>query len=281
MRRVALDSVGYAPALHASTQCDTRTAEKVKWLRSLGFGRAVLARELSADQIRSIHEAVPDMELEVFVHGALCVSLSGLCYASEACLGRSANRGQCAQMCRMKYDLIDAKGQEIEHQRHLLSLKDNCQIDHLEELADAGACSFKIEGRLKGADYVKNVVAAYSQRLDLLVEKYPHRYQRASLGKVAYSFEPNLKKTFNRGLHHLFPSRPPARHRLVRHAQSSWRDGGQGEEIRPDSFNVASTATFANGDDCASSMRARAGKLPREPRPWATRLYPLQNGPRR
>ena len=134
--------------LHSSSQCDTRTADKVKWLQSLGFHRAVLARELSVREIEAIHAAVPDMELEVFVHGALCVCYSGVCYASEYCFGRSANRGECAQFCRMKFDLLDADGQEIEHQRHLLSLKDMCQIDNLEALADAGACSFKIEGRL-------------------------------------------------------------------------------------------------------------------------------------
>ena len=174
--------------LHSSTQCDTRTADKVKWLQSLGFHRAVLARELSVKEIEAIHAAVPDMELEVFVHGALCVCYSGVCYASEYCFDRSANRGECAQFCRMKFDLLDANGQEIEHQRHLLSLKDMCQIDHLEALADAGACSFKIEGRLKDVDYVKNVVAAYSQRLDEICRKRPGEYERPSLGRPRYAF---------------------------------------------------------------------------------------------
>ena len=184
--------------LHASTQTDNRSAEKVEWLRSVGFRRVVLARELSLEEIREIHRRVPDVELEVFVHGALCVSYSGQCYASEYCLGRSANRGACAQMCRMKYDLIDADGREIEHQRYLLSLKDMCRINDLEALADAGAVSFKIEGRLKDADYVKNVVAAYSQRLDEIVRKRPDEYRRTSFGKVTYMFTPNLRKTFNR-----------------------------------------------------------------------------------
>ena len=139
--------------IHASTQCDTRTAEKALWLESLGFTRVVLARELSLDEIAEIHKASPELELEVFVHGALCVSYSGVCYASQYCFGRSANRGECAQFCRLKFDLVDATGREIEHQRHLLSLKDMCQIDAIEQLADAGACSFKIEGRLKDADY--------------------------------------------------------------------------------------------------------------------------------
>ena len=136
-------------SLHASTQTDNRTPEKVRWLRSLGFRRVVLARELSAEEIAEIHREVPDVELEVFVHGALCVSYSGLCYASQHCFSRSANRGACAQFCRMKFDLLDANGQELEHQRHLLSLKDLNQLDHVDELILAGATSFKIEGRLK------------------------------------------------------------------------------------------------------------------------------------
>ena len=185
--------------LHASTQTDNRTAEKVGWLRSLGFSRVVLARELSLEEIREIHQQEPDVELEVFVHGALCVSYSGQCYASQYCLGRSANRGECAQMCRMKYDLVDGDGKEIEHQRYLLSLKDMCRINDLEALADAGAVSFKIEGRLKDVDYVKNVVAAYSQRLNELIRKRPDEYKRSSYGEVTYSFVPNLQKTFNRG----------------------------------------------------------------------------------
>lgn len=172
--------LGYAPALHASTQCDTRSAGKVRWLQQQGFSRAVLARELSLDEIKAIHKAVPTVELEGFVHGALCVSYSGVCYASQHCFGRSANRGACAQFCRMKFDLLDADGHTIEHDRHLLSLKDMNRLDHLEELADAGICSFKIEGRLKTADYVKNVVSAYSRKLDDLVRRRPDDYRRAS-----------------------------------------------------------------------------------------------------
>lgn len=234
--------------LHASTQTDNRTAERVAWLRSLGFRRVVLARELSAHEISEIHHAVPDVELEVFVHGALCVSYSGICYASEYCFGRSANRGACAQFCRLKFDLIDNKGHVIEHDRHLLSLKDMCQADRLEELAEAGATSFKIEGRLKDAGYVKNVVAAYSQQLDALIRKYPDRYCRASVGRCTYTFTPDLRKTFNRGYTHYFLDgrqgditsfdTPKARGEYV----------GRVKEIRGRSFNVAGTATFANGD---------------------------------
>ncbi len=275
MHRVALDRVGQAPALHASTQCDTRTAEKVAWLQALGFKRAVLARELSLDDISAIHAAVPDMELEVFVHGALCVSLSGLCYASEACLGRSANRGECAQMCRMKYDLLDADGHEIAHQRHLLSLKDNCQINHLEELAQAGACSFKIEGRLKGVDYVKNVVAAYNLQLNALVEQHPDRYARTSLGRVSYTFTPDLKKTFNRGFTTFFLYGRQPNIASFDTPKALGEMVGRVKEIRPDSFNVASTATFANGDGLCFINENRELEGFRVNRAVGNRLYPL------
>ena len=199
MRKVALQEVGYAPVLHASTQMDNRPVEKVQWLRNIGFTRAVLARELSLEEIRAIHEAVPDIELEVFVHGALCVSFSGQCYASQYLLGRSANRGDCAQMCRMKFDLIDAEGKTVVKDRYLLSMKDLCQKDNIEKLAEAGATSFKIEGRLKGVDYVKNVVSAYNQRLDDIVKRHPDEYRRLSWGRVEYGFKPDVNKTFNRG----------------------------------------------------------------------------------
>ena len=235
-------------SLHASTQTDNRTPEKVAWLHSLGFRRVVLARELSVDEIREIHRQVPDVELEVFVHGALCVSYSGQCYASQYCFGRSANRGACAQFCRLPFDLVDSNGQVIEQGRHLLSLKDLCLIDHLEELMEAGAVSFKIEGRLKDADYVKNVTAAYSQRLNQIIARHPERWQRASRGRCSYTFEPNLKKTFNRGFTTYFlhgrqpdifsPDTPKALGEYV----------GKVKEIRRDSFNVAGTASFANGD---------------------------------
>lgn len=235
--------------LHASTQCDSRTADKVRWLSSLGFSRVVLARELSLSEISDIHQQVPDSELEVFVHGALCVSYSGVCYASEQCFGRSANRGECAQFCRMKFDLLDSDGREIEHQRHLLSLKDLCQIDHLQELADAGASSFKIEGRLKDASYVKNVVAAYSRRLDEIVSQHPDKYCRASQGRVEYFFEPNLKKTFNRGFTNYFLDGRQPDIASFDTPKAIGEYVGKVKEIRGNiSFNVATVASFANGD---------------------------------
>lgn len=245
---MGLLSEDFSLPLHASTQTDNRTPEKVRWLRSLGFSRVVLARELSLSEIRAIHEAVPDVELEVFVHGALCVSYSGLCYVSQHCFGRSANRGECAQFCRMEFDLVDADGRVVEHNRHLLSLKDLNQSDHLLELAEAGATSFKIEGRLKDVAYVKNVTAAYSQRLNAIVSRYPDRYCRASRGRCTYTFQPNLAKTFNRGYTTYFLNgrqpaivsfdTPKAMGELV----------GTVKELRRDSFNVAGIASFANGD---------------------------------
>lgn len=262
--------------LHASTQCDTRSAEKVKWLQNIGFQRAVLARELSVDEISDIHKAVPGMDLEVFVHGALCVSYSGVCYASEYCFGRSANRGECAQFCRLKFDLIDDKGKTIESQRHLLSLRDMCQIEHLEELADAGACSFKIEGRLKNVAYVKNVVSAYSQRLNELVSRRPQDYCRASLGRVAYGFEPNLKKTFNRGFTNYFlhGRRPDIASFDTPKAIGEYV--GKVKEIRGNSFNVASLSSFANGDGLCFVNENRELEGFRVNRAEGNRLFPLK-----
>ena len=186
-------------AIHASTQTDNRTAEKVRWLHDVGFSRAVLARELSAEEIATIHREVPEVELEVFVHGALCVSYSGICYASQYCFHRSANRGECAQFCRMRFSLVDADGREIEHERYLLSLKDMNQSDNLLQLIEAGATSFKIEGRLKDMAYVKNVTAAYSERLNAIIRQHPDQYCRASKGYCEYTFKPDLHRTFNRG----------------------------------------------------------------------------------
>lgn len=264
------------PVLHASTQCDTRSAEKVRWLQSVGFSRAVLARELSVEEIAAIHRAVPHVELEVFVHGALCVSYSGVCYASQHCFKRSANRGECAQFCRLRFDLLDSNGREIEHQRHLLSLKDMCRIDHLEALADAGACSFKIEGRLKDIDYVKNVVSAYSRRLDELVARRPEEYCRASRGRVEYHFEPNLKKTFNRGFtsYFLHGRQPDIASFDTPKAMGEYV--GKVKEMRGNSFNVAGTAVFSNGDGLCFINANRKLEGFRVNKAEGNRLYPLK-----
>lgn len=248
MRRVALAKVGRVPLLHASTQMDNRTAEKVAWLRDLGFTRAVLARELSVDEIKAIHEAVPEVELEVFVHGALCVSYSGQCYASQCLFGRSANRGECAQVCRMSYDLVDADGRVVVKDRYLLSMKDMCQVDHLKQLADAGASSFKIEGRLKDADYVKNVVAAYSQRLNEIIKRRGGDYRRASWGRVDYAFQPDLAKTFNRGYTDYFLRGRQHGLPTMFTPKAFGEFVGTVKDLRGDSFRVSGMAAFANGD---------------------------------
>ena len=193
-------------ALHASTQCDNRTPEHVTKLRDMGFRRVVLARELSIDEIRAIHKAVPDIELEAFVHGALCVSYSGRCYISEVLSGRSANRGACAQYCRMAYDLLDANMNEVVdergvpiHQRHLLSLQDMDRSAYLQELIDAGVTTFKIEGRLKDADYVTNITAYYREKLDRYAERQKTALLKDERPIYDRSFIPNPEKTFHRG----------------------------------------------------------------------------------
>ena len=183
-------------ALHASTQTDNRTVEKVKFLQDIGFSRVVLARELTLNQLLEI-KSQTDVELEAFVHGALCVSYSGQCYMSQAMSGRSANRGQCAQYCRLPYQLVDTDDNILAKNKHLLSLKDLDQSDSLEEMLEAGVTSFKIEGRLKDVDYVKNITAYYRQKLDAIIEKN-NRYQRLSAGKTKILFEPNPEKSFRR-----------------------------------------------------------------------------------
>ena len=189
--------------LHASTQCAVRTPEKARELEAAGFSRIVLERQLSLEEVRAVRAATAG-ELEFFVHGALCVSYSGECYLSERIAGRSANRGACIQACRARYDLTDAGGKVLVKDRPLLSLKDYNLISRLGDLAGAGICSFKIEGRLKNISYVKNVVSAYSQALDKLIASAPGLYRRASAGRSVAGFTPQLDKTFNRGYTELY-----------------------------------------------------------------------------
>ncbi len=189
--------------LHASTQCAIRDVERARYFESLGCERIVLERELPLSTIREICAAV-SCDVEFFVHGALCVCYSGDCRLSEYIDGRSADRGECIQACRSLYDLVDGDGRVLLRNKAILSLKDFNLKARLEELADAGVMSFKIEGRLKNASYVKNVVRDYSLALDALVAKYPDRYCRASFGTVTGGFEPDTAKTFNRGYTELF-----------------------------------------------------------------------------
>jgi len=184
--------------LHASTQCAIRTPEDARFQESLGYSRLVVERETSLETLKGIRKAV-DCELEFFVHGALCVCYSGQCYLSEHLAGRSANRGACVQACRSLYDLVDDSGRVLVRNKALLSLKDYRLLDRLGDLAEAGVCSFKIEGRLKNASYVKNVVREYSMALDALVAAQPERWRRASFGRVSGGFTPATDRTFNRG----------------------------------------------------------------------------------
>ncbi len=192
--------------LIASTQTHNATAEKVKFLEDLGVSRVILARELSLNEIRDIRRKTT-VELESFVHGALCVSYSGQCYMSQAAFGRSGNRGVCAQPCRLPSTLLDGKGKKVIADRHLLSLKDLNLVDHLGDLAEAGITSFKIEGRYKDAAYVKNVTAAYRKALDRIIDS-GDLYRRQSSGRVAFTFEPDLDRTFNRGYTRYFLTSP-------------------------------------------------------------------------
>ena len=233
--------------LHASTQMDNRSPEKVRALRDLGYEQVVLARELSLDEIRTIHEAVPDVPLEAFVHGALCVSYSGRCYASEFCFGRSANRGECAQFCRLPFTLQDSNGETVVEDKYLLSLRDMNRSRYLEEMMDAGVRSFKIEGRLKNASYVKNITAYYRQRIDAILRRRPE-YVRSSAGREEFHFTPDPERSFSRGFTDYFlhgrtddiasPDTPKSRGQMV----------GRVKEVRRGCIIVAGTTPFSNGD---------------------------------
>ena len=230
--------------LHASTQMDNRTVEKVRFLADAGFRQVVLARELSLREISKIHEACPDVPLEIFVHGALCVSYSGQCYVSQACFGRSANRGECAQFCRLPFSLVDAEGRVIVKDKHLLSLKDLNQSDELEALLDAGASSFKIEGRLKDVSYVKNVTAAYRRKLFARRKEYA----RASSGSCRYAFNPQLDKSFSRGFTHYYLHGRTKDVFSFDTPKSLGEEMGTMKEARGNYLTVAGLKSFNNGD---------------------------------
>lgn len=263
------------PALHASTQTDNRSADKVKWLKENGFERVVLARELSLEEITDIHKAHPDVELEAFVHGALCVSYSGACYASQYFFNRSANRGECAQFCRMAFDLKDSDGETLIEDSYLLSLKDMCQLDRLGDLLEAGVCSLKIEGRLKDANYVKNVVATYSEALNAYIAKHTGKYCRSSYGRCTYTFTPALEKTFNRGFTHYFFNGRQKDISSFNTPKAMGEYVGYVKEIRRGSFNVAGTAMFANGDGLCFFNGQKKLEGFRVNRVENNRLYPL------
>ena len=231
--------------LHASTQCDNRTVEKVAFLEKCGFEQVVLARELSLEQIRQIAEQT-NVALECFVHGALCVSYSGQCYLSQALRQRSANRGACAQMCRLPYTLTDADGRILARDKHLLSLKDFDASAHLQAMIEAGVSSFKIEGRLKDADYVKNLTAYYRQKIDAILEGKP--LQRASSGRTTFFFTPNPQKTFYRGATDYFLCGRKSEITSFDTPKSLGEPVGQVRSLGRDSLTLTADVAMHNGD---------------------------------
>lgn len=233
--------------LHASTQCDSRSVEKVKFLQKTGFQQVVLPREFSLNEIHQVHSACPNVALEVFVHGALCVSYSGQCYVSEAMTKRSANRGSCSQFCRLPFTMKDADDKTIVKDKHLLSLKDLNQIERLENLLDAGASSLKIEGRLKDVAYVKNVTAAYRQALDKIFKRRKE-YVAASSGKTEFLFEPSLDKSFSRGSTDFFLEGRQKDIACFDTPKSLGEEMGYMKERRGNFFIVAGVKPFHNGD---------------------------------
>lgn len=236
-------------ALHASTQADNRTSEKVEFLSSAGFSQVVLARELGLPQIKAISDKV-DVPLEVFVHGALCVSYSGQCYISQAYAGRSANRGDCSQFCRLPYRLEDSTGKVMSRNSHILSLKDMNRSDSLEELLDAGVTSFKIEGRLKEISYVKNVTMNYRKKLDEIFARRPE-YKRLSSGTTRAMFTPAPGRTFNRGFTNYYVDRKTQAPQQLWNYDSPKAMGepvGTVKAIFGNYFTVAGTVQLHNGD---------------------------------
>lgn len=230
--------------IHMSTQCDNREVEKVSFFNKIGVDRVVLARELSLDKIKEIHKANPNLELEAFVHGALCVSYSGQCYLSQFIGGRSANRGECAQPCRKKYTVKTSDGKILAKDIHALCLKDFNASKHLKAMAEAGVFSFKIEGRLKDANYVKNVTAFYRQELDKCSEKI-------SSGKSIYPFAPNPEKSFNRGFTDYFLKKRKACFNFVS-PKSKGEYLGKVVEIKKDSFIIDTNKTINAQDGLVS-----------------------------
>lgn len=233
--------------LHASTQCDVRTPEKARFLESVGFSQVVLAREMSLEEIKRSYDALQRARIEFFIHGALCVSYSGQCYASFAATGRSANRGACAQLCRLPYSVYTEDGRELIADRHVLSLKDNNQTENLEALIEAGVRSFKIEGRLKDADYVKNITAHYRAKIDEILARRPE-FTRSSDGISRVSFTPNPQKSFNRGFTDYFTC---GRHHDMAVFETPKNTGeriGKIVSITPDALIVASTDPLHNAD---------------------------------
>ena len=262
--------------LHASTQCDIRTPEKARFLADAGFSRLVLARELSLKEITEIHDAVPNTPLEGFIHGALCVSYSGDCRASCMTGGRSANRGECAQICRLPYTLTDSHGNTLTEGKHLLSLRDLNRSDSIGDMADAGISSFKIEGRLKEEGYVRNTVAWYSRILDRVVEGSGGRYVRQSAGESHAGFNPSPDKSFNRGFTTYFLSgkAPVKGVASIDTPKATGTPIGKVMKCDNRSITASLSAPLANGDGLGYFDREGQFKGFRLNRADGNRLYP-------
>lgn len=233
--------------LHASTQCDTRDVAKARFLQEIGFSQIVVARELSLKEINEIYKGI-DVPIEAFVHGALCVSYSGDCQASCIAMGRSANRGECAQMCRLPYTLYDGAGNVLIADKHLLSLRDMNRSDYIKEMLEAGVSSFKIEGRLKDVGYVKNIVAYYRNKIDEVISQNPERYCRASYGKSILNFEPSPVKSFNRGFTSYFLNGKHSSIASINTPKSIGTRVAVVKHCRGNELVVALEETLANGD---------------------------------
>ena len=260
--------------LHVSTQADNCTPEKIAFFHQVGFTQAVLARELTIDEIQLISTQTP-MKLEAFVHGALCVSYSGRCYISAALSGRSANRGECAQYCRLPYSMVSADGQVILENKHLLSLKDLNRSEDLEAMMQAGISSFKIEGRLKDVSYVKNITAYYRQKLDAIFKRNP-LYYKSSAGHSMYAFEPQPAKSFNRGFTSYFLHGRIPEISSFDSPKSVGEFVGQVKEVKGNSFTLAGLKPVHNGDGLVF-MNAK-GELEgfRVNRVETNRIFPLR-----
>lgn len=261
--------------LHASTQTDIRSVEKAKFLSDSGFSQIVLARELSLPEIRAIADVV-DATLEFFIHGALCVAYSGQCYISHAHTGRSANRGDCSQACRLPYTLKDGQGRVVSYEKHMLSMKDNDQSANLQVLIDAGIRSFKIEGRYKDAPYVKNITAHYRLLLDEILEKRPE-FARASSGTCTFGFRPDPEKTFNRGSTDYFVSGRKEDIGAFDSPKFVGQPIGTVAAIGPDWFDVDAIEPLHNGDGLSymknrEALGTRVNQAEQHGRYW--RVFP-------
>jgi 23S rRNA 5-hydroxycytidine C2501 synthase len=271
--------------LHASTQCDIRTAEKARFLGAVGFSQLVLARELTLDQIRTIRDTV-DTPLEYFIHGALCVAFSGQCYISHADTGRSANRGDCSQACRLPYTLTDGQGRVVAYEKHLLSMKDNDQSRNLEALIDAGIRSFKIEGRYKDMGYVKNITGHYRLLLDQILERRPE-LSPASSGRTRLLFSPDVDKNFHRGHTDYFAQGRQSDIGAFDSPKYLGVELGQVVKLGADHFDLLTNAPMANGDglnymhkrDTAGIQANRVEKLGEDSEGQRWRVFPNESMP--